>query len=91
MLAGGPSTGAAADHKHSPEKLSQPDLQGLGFLCFAKSPSWEFERPEHRATLVAERKAARDLKGRDRLRAVAPDIDRLLERWAVAGRSLHPR
>jgi transposase len=46
------------------------------------------ELPEHRAALVAERKAARDLKGRDRLRAVAPDFDRLLERWALTGRSL---
>ena len=46
------------------------------------------ERAEHRAPLVAERQAARDLKGRDRLRAVAPDIDRLLERWALGGRSL---
>jgi hypothetical protein len=27
------------------------------------------ERPEHRAALVARRRAARDLKGRDRLRA----------------------
>lgn len=64
-----------------------------GAACVAEhSRSWGkrqlLERPEHRATLVAERKAARDLKGRDRLRAVAPDIDRLLERWAVAGRSL---
>ncbi len=46
------------------------------------------ELPEHRAALIAERKAARDLKGRDRLRAVAPGIDRLLERWALGGRSL---
>jgi hypothetical protein len=44
--------------------------------------------PEHRAALIAERRAARDLKGRDRLRAVAPGIDRLLERWALGGRSL---
>jgi len=46
------------------------------------------ELPEHRAALIAERRAARDLKGRDRLRAVAPGIDRLLERWALGGRSL---
>lgn len=64
-----------------------------GQICIADHPrSWGkrqlVERPEHRAPLVAERKAARDLKGRDRLRAVAPDIDRLLERWALAGRSL---
>lgn len=42
----------------------------------------------HRAALVAERRAAADLKGRDRLRAAAPDFSALLERWAVAGPSL---
>ena len=47
-----------------------------------------FERPEHRAALVAERRAARDLKGRDRLRAVVPTFDRIVERWAVSGSSL---
>lgn len=64
-----------------------------GATCVASHPrSWGkrqlIERAEHRAPLVAERQAARDLKGRDRLRAVAPDIDRLLERWALGGRSL---
>jgi hypothetical protein len=42
----------------------------------------------HRAELYAERRAARDLKGRDRLRAVAPGFPVLLERWAVSGPSL---
>ena len=46
------------------------------------------ERPEHRAALVAQRRAAADLKGRDRLRAAAPDFAVLLERWAVSGPSL---
>jgi hypothetical protein len=46
------------------------------------------ELPAHRAALVAERRAAADLKGRDRLRAVAPDFGVLLERWAVSGPSL---
>jgi transposase len=46
------------------------------------------ELPEHRRELVAERRRARDLKGRDRLRAVAPDFGVLLERWALAGPSL---
>ena len=48
----------------------------------------DIELPAHREALVAERKAARDLKGRDRLRAIAPGFDRLLERWALGGRSL---
>jgi len=46
------------------------------------------EQPAHREALLDERRVARDLKGRDRLRAVAPSFDRLLERWAVAGPSL---
>ncbi|MFO0610748.1 MAG: hypothetical protein U0324_46735 [Polyangiales bacterium] len=36
------------------------------------------EQCEHRAKLIAERRAARDLQGRDRLRAEVPDIDALL-------------
>ncbi|MBE7450057.1 MAG: hypothetical protein HS111_14490 [Kofleriaceae bacterium] len=48
-----------------------------GTACIATHPrSWgkrqQIELPEHRDALVVERKAARDLKGRDRLRAVAP-------------------
>lgn len=50
-----------------------------------------FEQPEHRAALLAERRAARDLKGRDRLRAVVPAFDRIVERWDVSGSSLGHR
>jgi hypothetical protein len=46
------------------------------------------ELPEHRAELIAQRRAARDLKGRDRLCAVAPQFAALLERWAHNGPSL---
>lgn len=46
------------------------------------------ELPEHRAALVKEKRAARDLKGRDRLRAEIPGIEPLLERWVLAGRNL---
>jgi transposase len=46
------------------------------------------ELSEHRASLVAERRAARDLKGRDRLRAIAPAFGELLQRWALSGPSL---
>jgi transposase len=46
------------------------------------------ELPEHRAALLAEKKKAKDLKGRDRLRAEVPDVDALLVRWADAGRPL---
>jgi transposase len=54
--------------------------------CFGKRQV--LEDPAHRAALVAERRAAADLKGRDRLRAVAPDFAGLLERWALSGPSL---
>ena len=47
-----------------------------------------FEKPEHRATLVDERRAARQLKGRDRIRAIVPEFDRIVERWDLAGSSL---
>jgi transposase len=46
------------------------------------------ELPAHRAALVAARRAAADLKGRDRLRAVAPEFGTLLDRWARSGPSL---
>jgi transposase len=46
------------------------------------------ERREHREALVAEKKRARDLKGRDRLRVEVPEIDPLLERWVDAGRNI---
>ncbi len=46
------------------------------------------EDPAHRATLVRERRAAADAKGRDRLCAVAPDFAIILDRWALSGRSL---
>jgi len=46
------------------------------------------EQHAHRAELYAERRAARDLKGRDRLCAVAASFPVLLERWAVSGPSL---
>lgn len=46
------------------------------------------ELPEHRAELVRQRKAARELKGRDRLLHIAPDFAVLLDRWALSGRSL---
>lgn len=46
------------------------------------------EDPAHRIELVAQRRAARDLKGRDRLHAVAPAFGQLLARWTATGPSL---
>jgi len=49
------------------------------------------ELASHRAALVAERRAAKELKGRDRLRAIAPTFDRIVERWGATGSSLGNR
>ena len=46
------------------------------------------EQREHRAALIEEKKKARDLKGRDRLRVELPEIDVLLACWVDAGRNL---
>jgi transposase len=54
--------------------------------CYGKRQV--IETAAHRAELVAARRAAGDLKGRDRLRAVAPRFGALLERWALTGPSL---
>ncbi|MEZ4405295.1 MAG: IS21 family transposase [Polyangiales bacterium] len=42
----------------------------------------------HRAALLAQRAAAHNLKGRDRLRVEIPGVDALLERWVLAGRNV---
>jgi transposase len=46
------------------------------------------ETPAHRVELLRDRRGGRDLKGRDRLRAVCPRIDELLARWVEDGRVL---
>ena len=46
------------------------------------------EIPEHRAEILKLKRAAQELKGRDRLRALVPDIDQLYGRWLEGGRSL---
>lgn len=46
------------------------------------------EAHAHRAEILATKRHASDLKGRDRLRAVVPEIDVLMARWVTAGRNL---
>ena len=46
------------------------------------------ELPQHRAEILRLKRAAQELKGRDRLRALIPTIDTLYARWIEAGRSL---
>lgn len=66
--------------------LHGADCVGRHPRCFGKRQI--IEDPAHRAALVAQRRAAADLKGRDRLRAIAPDFSVLLDRWALSGPSL---
>ena len=46
------------------------------------------ELPEHRAEILRLKRAAQELKGRDRLRSLVPTIDTLYARWIDGGRSL---
>jgi hypothetical protein len=46
------------------------------------------ELPAHREEIVRLKRAAQELKGRDRLRTLVPSIDQLYGRWIEAGRSL---
>ena len=46
------------------------------------------ELPEHREAILRLKRAAQELKGRDRLRALIPAIDTLYARWIDGGRSL---
>lgn len=46
------------------------------------------ESPAHRAELLQEKRAARELKSRDRLRAEVPGAEILLARWFDAGRNV---
>jgi hypothetical protein len=46
------------------------------------------EEPSHREALVAQKRGASEAKGQDRLRAIAPNVDRLFERWVEEGRNV---
>jgi len=46
------------------------------------------EAAAHRAEIIEQKRAARDLKGRDRIRAEIPAIDILLQRWMEHGRNI---
>jgi transposase len=54
--------------------------------CWGRHQTLELR--EHRAAVLEEKKKARDLKGRDRLRVEVPEIEALLERWVDAGRNI---
>lgn len=54
--------------------------------CWGRHQTLELR--EHRVAILEEKRNARDLKGRDRLRMEVPEIDALLERWVNAGRNI---
>lgn len=64
--------------------------QDTTIACHARcwGRNQQIEMPEHRAALLAEKRQARALKGRDRLRAEIAGIDSLVERWMSHGRNL---
>jgi hypothetical protein len=66
--------------------LHQGHLVAQHERCWGRRQT--LEAPEHRSALLREKRAAQDLKGRDRLRAVCPEIDALYARWVEAGRNL---
>lgn len=48
------------------------------------------EDPTHRAALIERRRIGRDLRGRDRLRAVCPAVDQLMATCVTEGRLVGP-
>ena len=51
--------------------------------CFGRNQRREL--PEHRRTLLAQRKRARQSKGHDRLRVAVPDIQQVFDAWVEDG------
>ena len=48
----------------------------------------EIEQPAHREALLAQKRGAREAKGQERLRAIAPNVDILFARWVETGRNV---
>jgi transposase len=66
--------------------FSKEDLVATHPRCWGRHQT--VEEPEHRAELLAIRRAARAPKGRDRLTACIPDCDVLFQRWLEDGHHL---
>jgi len=66
--------------------LDGADLVAHYDRCWGRSQT--IEQREHRSPILEQKKRARDLKGRDRLRVQVPEIEPMLERWVDAGRNL---
>lgn len=85
-----------ADHADKPLTLVGSDTQvrlldgstvvAIHERCWGRNQP--VEKPEHRAQILDKKRAARDGKGRDRLRTQLPRIDELLGRWADDGRNI---
>lgn len=73
------------------DDLSVRLLDGANVVAH-HSRSWghrqKIEHPDHRDEIVRRKRGAAPSTGRDRLRAAAPDIDVLIERWVEAGRNI---
>jgi hypothetical protein len=66
--------------------LQGQDVVATHDRCWGRN-QW-LELPQHREALVQEKRAAKDLKGRDRLRAEVANIEPIIERWAQADKHL---
>jgi transposase len=66
--------------------LDQDEVVAEHARCWGKKQV--LERSEHRAAIIEEKRGARELKGRDRLRVEVPRIDELLRRWLEDGRNV---
>jgi transposase len=64
-------------------------LDATGAIVARHARSWgrrqTIELPEHRQAILEQKRGAREHRGRDRLRAAVPEIDRLFDRWLEMG------
>jgi transposase len=64
-------------------------LDATGATIARHARSWghrqTIELPEHREAILEQKRGAREHRGRDRLRAAVPEIDRLFDRWLEMG------
>lgn len=66
--------------------LERDEVVARHARCWGKKQI--IERREHREAILEEKRGARELKGRDRLRVAVPRIDELLSRWLEEGRNV---